>query len=259
MRVQHSVDPKEDSVEVTIWEVLWALTRRWYVVVAAFAAGLAAFALVSHSEGVYWSRSEVTFFAPASATYPNPLKIRSSDLIITAGIVAKLVNGNATWVKMSDPLASIAGEGVYNGWSVRLPDYGGQWSTVYSRQVLEVQVTGPTAEVVEQRRAELLQQIDAELAGLQKDVVESDRITTAVVPADAPVYYVHGSKMRALAMSGVLIASAAVGAVVALEHRARRRGRIPAGSARVQRGKPPQHVGSSRDPHLNVARSRQRS
>ena len=162
---------------------------------------------------------------------PNTLKVRSSDLIITAGVVAKLVNGNVTWNKMADPAATIVGEGVRDGWAVRLPDYGGQWSRVYSRQVLDVQVAGPTAEAVRARQTELLSQIDAELAGIQNGVAESDRITTTVVPAVPAVYYFHGSKLRALAMIWVLSGAGALAAAVWLEHRARR-GRGPTAAPR---------------------------
>jgi len=208
---------------VTIWEALLALVRRWYIVLAALLVALIGSYGAVKAPGVYWSRAEVTFLAPASTVNPNTLKVRSSDLIITAGVVAKLVNGNLTWNKMADPAATIVGEGVRDGWSVRLPDYGGQWSRVYSRQVLDVQVAGPTAEAVRERQTELLDRIDAELAGLQKGVAQSDRITTTVVPAVPSVYYFHGSKVRALAMIWLLAGSGALATAVWLEHRARRR------------------------------------
>lgn len=214
---------------MTIWEALLALVRRWYIVLAALLVALVGSYGAVKAPGVYWSRAEVTFLAPASQVNPNTLKVRSSDLIITAGVVAKLVNGNITWNKMADPAATIVGEGVRDGWSVRLPDYGGQWSRVYSRQVLDVQVAGPTEEAVRARQTELLNQIDAELAGLQTGVAESDRITTTVVPAVPAIYYFHGSKLRALAMTWVLTGAGALAVAVWLEHRGgkRRRPDVP--------------------------------
>ncbi|WP_372593085.1 hypothetical protein [Actinotalea sp.] len=215
---------------MTIWDTLQALVRRWYVLLLALAVAAGGSYLAKQASGVYWSRAEVTFLAPSSAINPNTLKVRSSDLIITAGLVARQINGNAMWNKMADPAATIVGEGVLDGWAVRLPDYGGQWSTVYSRQVLDVQVVGPTIEDVRARQLELLDRIDAELAAFQEGVAASDLVTTEVVPAVPPVYYVGGSAMRAIAMICLLSGSGALALTVLLEHRARRRVPIAPGA-----------------------------
>lgn len=207
---------------MTIWDAMQALVRRWYVPVCAVLIGLVASHVAIAAPGVYWSRAEVTFLAPTSAINPNALRTTSSDLIIAAGVVAKRVNGNLVWNQMADPATTIVGQGVLDGWSVHLPDYGGQWSRVYSRQVLDVQVSGPTADLVRERQREIIARIDAELAGLQEGVAASDRITTAVVPAGPSVYYLHGSKTRALAMIWVLCGAGVLAAVQILEQRAMR-------------------------------------
>ncbi len=210
---------------MTIWEAFQALFRRWYILLIAAAVALGMSLAVTGAKGVYWSRVEVTFLAPTSETNPNALRTTSSDLVVTAAVVAKLVNGNRTWNKMADPAASIVGEGVDDGWAVRLPDYGGQWSTVYARQVLDVQVSGPTEQAVLERTHELTTEIDEKLAGLQKGVAQRDRITTMVVPQEAGVRYLGGSPMRALAMVWVLCGAAALTASSVVEWRARRRTR----------------------------------
>ncbi len=208
---------------MAIWDLVVALVRRWYVVLLALVVGLSASYLAVNARGVYWSRAEVTFLAPTSAINPNALRTISSDLIITAGVVAKRVNGNITWNKMADPAATIVGQGVLDGSSVHLPDYGGQWSRVFSRQVLDVQVSGPTEAVVRTRQNELLARIDEELAALQQGVRSSDLITTEVVPSSPSVYYFHGSKIRSLAMIWVLCGAGTLAVVTLLEERTRRR------------------------------------
>lgn len=205
--------------------MLAACVRRWYVVLLAVALGLLASRAAVGVEGAYWSRAEVTFLAPTSAINPNALRTTSSDLIIAAGAVAKRVNGNVTWNQMADPAATIVGQGVLDGWSVRLPDYGGQWSTVFSRQVLDVQVSGPTADVVRVRQREVLARVDGELDALQQGVDAWERISTTVVPADPSVYYLHGSKVRALAMIWVLCGAAALAVVHLVEFRGGAKGR----------------------------------
>lgn len=207
---------------MAIWDVLQALWRRWYVLAGALVLGVVASYFAVNAQGVYWSRAEVTFLAPTSAINPNALRTTSSDLIIAAGAVAKRVNGNVTWNQMADPAATIVGQGVLDGWSVQLPNHGGQWSRVYPRQVLDVQVSGPTAEVVRERQSELLARIDAELAGLQQGVASTDVITTKVVPARPPVYYMHGDKARALLMVWVLVGAGVLTAIQILEPRAAR-------------------------------------
>lgn len=220
---------------MTIWDLLQACGRRWYVVLVAGLVGLGSSYAAVGVTGVYWSHAEVTFLVPTSVINPNVLKTTTSDLIITAGVVAKRVNGNITWNQMADPAATIVGQGVLDGWSVRLPDHGGQWSTVYSRQVLDVQVSGPTAEIVRERQRALLERIDAELAVLQQGVYDSDKISTAVVPARAAIYYIHGSKVRALAMIWVLCGAAALAVVHAAEVRARSRATQPVGPSASDR------------------------
>ncbi|NTW42500.1 MAG: hypothetical protein HGA44_21935 [Cellulomonadaceae bacterium] len=215
---------------MTIWDLLRASVKRWYVILVAVAVGLVASLAALDVPGVYWSRAEVTFLAPTSAINPNALKTTSTDLIVAAGAVARRVNGNITWNQMSDPAATIVGQGELDGWVVRLPDYGGQWSTVYSRQVLDVEVSGATPELVRERQRAVLSRIDEELDGLQAGVRASDLITTTVVPAEPSVYYIRGSAVRALAMIWILCAGGAFAAVHMLELRAR-----PGGRPRAQR------------------------
>lgn len=207
---------------MTIWEVFRALLRRWYILLTATAvAGMLSYSVMG-AKGVYWSRVEVTFLAPTSEVNPNVLRTTSSDLVVTAAVVAKLVNGNATWNKMADPATTIVGEGVASGWAVRLPDYGGQWSTVYSRQVLDVQVSGPTAEAVLEQNQALIVRIEEELSALQRGVPQRDRITTMIVPEEPGIRYLVGRPTRALVMVWLLCGAAALVATGLVELRARR-------------------------------------
>ncbi|MEZ0447906.1 hypothetical protein [Cellulomonas sp. ICMP 17802] len=208
---------------MSIWDVLQAFVRRWYVLMLVVALALGASYVVKQSRGVYWSRAEVTFLAPTSSNNPNALQTTSTDLVITAGIVAKRINGNLTWNKVSDPAATIVGEGVYDGWIVRLPDNGGQWSRYYPRQVLVVEVSGPTEDAVRARQQDLFQRIAAELADMQQGVAAGDLITTTVVPDPPNVYYMSGSKTKAIAMIWLIAAGGATAAVVELERRRSRR------------------------------------
>ena len=149
---------------------------------------------------------------------------------------------------MADPAATIVGQGILDGSQVKLPDHGGQWSRVYPRQVLDIQVSGPTADVVQARRAQLIERIDAELAVLQEGVAPSDLITTAVVPAAPSISYMHGSKVRALAMIWVLVGVGVLAAIQILEPRSARQPvvRAPSRRRRTQRQDPGTDAGRQR-------------
>lgn len=208
---------------MTIWDALRAIVHRWYVLALAVLAALAVSYTVVQAPGVYWSRAEVTFLAPTSTTFPNALRTTSSDLVATAAVVAKRVNDGRTSNKMADPSVTLFGEGVRDGWSVRLPDYGGQWARSYPRQVLDVQVVGPTADGVRARQTELVAAIDSELDRFQEGVAARDRVTTTVVPTDPTIYLVTGSRTRALAMVWLLAGAAALAGTVIVDAFSERR------------------------------------
>jgi hypothetical protein len=207
-----------------VWGLFSALVRRWYVVVAAgLCAALATSYAVSH-EGVYYSRVEVVFLAPSSELYPNSLMTASSDIVMTAGVVANLINGTRTDPKMASPSATIVGRGVVDGHSVRLPDTGGQWAPEFSRQVLDVQVVGDSVEGVRGEILALVDEIVAVLDALQEEagVIEQDRIRTDPILTTPTVSYMPGARRRAVGMILVLSVALTLTVVSYLERRAGR-------------------------------------
>lgn len=208
---------------MTIWDALRSLVRRWYIPLIALAVALALSQAVMGASGAYWSRAEVTFLAPTSTDNPNALRPTSSDLVVTAAVVSKLVNGSTVRNRMADPAATIVGEGVFDGWAVQLPNYGGQWSRVYPRQVLDVQVSGPTRDVVRERHYELLSRIDQALSTLQAGVLPEDRITTVAIPQEPRIRYVSGSSGRAVVMVWLLCGAGALTATTLVESSIRKR------------------------------------
>ncbi|SDU50353.1 hypothetical protein [Jiangella alkaliphila] len=211
---------------MTPWELILTMIRRWPVVLAGvLCTGALAFVLVS-DDRVYWSRTEVVFLAPTSQLYPNSLNAASEDLIITAGVVAKLVTGPDAIVKYASPDANLVGIGVLDGWSVKLPDTGGQWAPNFASQVLSVEVVAPDRETLVARQQELIARISQELDTLQREagVHPVNDITVTVNPETSAVYEIGGSSIRTLAMTAILGGGATLSAIVLLEYRARRRG-----------------------------------
>ena len=219
---------------MTVWDLIRSLIRRWPIVlVGALCTGAFGYLAVDDRD-VYWTRTEVVFLASSSLQYPNSLKTMSGDLIMTAGLVAKRVTGPGHITKYASPDANLVGIGIRDGWSIRLPDTGGQWAENFASQVLAVEVVGPDRETVQAKQQELINRIEDELDALQRGAGVDPRndITATVMPETAVIHQIGGSEFRTLVMIGTLGAGATLGLVFFLEHRARRRAaRAPASDA----------------------------
>lgn len=208
---------------MTLWDLVRAALRRWIVLVAGAVVTLGIMYTTTLDDGVYWSRTQVVFLAPPSTAFPNALNTESEDLIITAGVVAKTVAGPDAVAKYASPDATLVGEGVRDGWSIRLPDTGGQWATHFAEQVLYVEVVAATAGEVATRQGEVIAQIAEELDRLQRDagVAPVNDITVTVAPESTVVHQVQGSRVRSAGVAGVLGAGATFAVIVLLETRGR--------------------------------------
>ena len=209
---------------MTLWNLVRAALRRWTVLVAGAVATLGLMYSTTLDDGVFWSRTQVVFLAPPSTDYPNSLRTTSEDLIITAGVVAKSISGPDAVTKYASPDATLVGEGVRDGWSIRLPDTGGQWAPHFAEQVLYVEVVSATADQTATRQGEIVAQIAEELDRLQRDarVAPVNDITVTVAPESTVVHQVKGSRARSVGMAGVLGAAATLTAIAVLEARGRR-------------------------------------
>lgn len=213
---------------MTLWDTLAAMGRRWYVVLVGLLCTVLALYAIQTRPQVYYSRSTVFFVAPSSQHNPNGLSIRLVSLVVTAGVVAKRINGSYTPTKVSSMNVTLVGRGTSDGTLIQLPDNGGQWSNDYDAQALDVQVAAPTPELVYERRADAITRIAAELTELQDDakVPAVDRVTLKVAPVQPSVVVMRGQPRRAQAMTlalGVVLTMLAVGLAELVSRRRRPR------------------------------------
>lgn len=212
---------------MTIWDVLVALPRRWYIVLAGVLVTVGLLGWLQVQQPVYFSRAQVYFLAPSSALNPNVLRVASLDLVTAAGIVGKRVNGTDRITGTASMDVTLIGRGEYDASSVQLPDNGGQWSVSYNRQALDVQVTAATAEEVRERQSALFARVNEELDALQTAfaVPASNLITTEIVPSQPLVIPMTGERRRGqimiLALGGALTLLAVGGAELRSRHRPR--------------------------------------
>jgi hypothetical protein len=204
---EEQVQPAEPSVVRPKSSLKRALQRHFRRHVAAWLALLGlvctgGFALiVMHKPGVYFSEVKVVFQPPKSTLYPNPYTSSPSGLIVTAGLVDKLIDPNQSLLRMSSSTITIANEGVRNGSSVRLPDDGGQWADNFDQSLLDVQAVGPSATEVANAMRLWISRINTTLARVQEasGANSFNMITTYQSPPQLPIYYQTGSRIRALA------------------------------------------------------------
>ncbi len=210
---------------MTLPELLRALLRWWPILLIGMLVTPAIGYEAIRDPGVYFTRTEIIFLAPTSSLYPNALKTQSEDIIDTAGVVAKRITGPGKVTKFSSPDVTLVGMGVRDGWSLRLPDTGGQWGTNFATQTLMLDIVGPSPDAVQQTQAELLARVYAELADLQRNagVSKVNEISAAPAPQTSVIYHVGGNKYRALGMTGLLGVGVTIGLIVLLEQRRRRR------------------------------------
>lgn len=218
---------------MSLWELTAVLLRQWKIVLIGAVVTAAAGLFAIHDDGVYFTRTSIVFLAPSSTLYPNALRTQSEDVIDTAGVVAKRVTGPDRETKYASPEVTLLGLGVRDGWSLRLPDTGGQWATNFATQTLVLDVVGPSRAVVEERQTTLILRVQQELAQFQRDAGVSpvNDITALPAPESTVIYHAQGNRPRALAMTALL----GVGATVAVALTVQRRRPRAAGVLAVTR------------------------
>jgi hypothetical protein len=157
----------------------------------------------AHKPGVYWAQMNVLLLPPAVSVTPNALANAPSDLISMAGLVARIVDPRASSVRVVSPDVTLANQGIRDGDSVTLPNYGGQWADNFTKPILDVQVVGGNALAVNQDIERLLHEIGQTVTSLQEDahVANPYRVTTKLDPSEVQVYYDAGRRTRALAVT----------------------------------------------------------
>ncbi|ERG64557.1 hypothetical protein L332_08865 [Agrococcus pavilionensis RW1] len=207
-----------------MWELLKALVRNWPIVIigalVTTGTGLAA----ATADGVYFTRTELMFLAPTSTANPNALRTQSEDLIITAGLVAKRVTGPDAPTKFASPDVTLVGLGMREGWSLRVPDIGGQWASNFATQRLFLDVVAPSEQAVQQQQRAIIDEVTHELDALQREwgVDPVNTVSVIAAPESTVIHYVDGNRSRALAMTALLGLGATVAVVVLREYVARR-------------------------------------
>lgn len=173
---------------------------------------------VTRQPGVYYADVKVVFLVPSSAANPNPLLSGTGGLTGVAGVIGKMVDPGAPSARVVSPLVTLADQGIRKGYSVTLPNDGGQFALNFDQPLLDVQVVGPTPTYVATTMQTLVNRIAADLSSLQSaaQVEPVNRITLSASPSSTEIFYLTGSRVRALATTIGLGVALTVAAMVFL-------------------------------------------
>lgn len=210
---------RERGEFVTVWDLMGAARRQWWVVVVVL-LGIAYGARAAMSiPGIYSSRIEVDLALPITDANPNPLQFTNASLISLAGIVAQRVDVPGRVESETAKSVSLAGQRVARGYSVVLPNTGGQWSPDFERATLDVQAVGASQLEVATLMDRVIVAIGSELTALQDEQQVSPEFrATLLTPSIRPaVQYMDGSHVRSLAAVLLLGLGAGVALVVTVD------------------------------------------
>lgn len=169
---------------MTIIQLIRILRRRWYVLVVGAVCTVAAVTVFSQNERVYFAQTNVVFEAPGSPTVAGVDNGFSESLNYFAAVVERTVNGSSASVRLSSPTATLYGIGIRQGSSVSLADGGGQWSHVFDRPILSVQVVDSSPERVNAGMAAVISDISTAAESMQSEsgAPIDARITVTTTP-----------------------------------------------------------------------------
>jgi hypothetical protein len=224
---------------VNIWQLSAALRRQWIVTLIGLGVVLAIGYHLTHLEGLYYQKVDVIFLAPEQPD-TNTFQNATGSLIGTAGIVSQVVGSSASGAAPVSENATLVGTGLKHGYSVRLPNDGGQWAINYTRPVLDVQAVGTSPEEVTATTNMVIAKINHEL-DLRQDafgVLKRYRITTRLNPSIAYVMHSTGSRSRTLAASMLLGGGCTVAMALMVDNLRRRRRPVDVRAEKVENPQP---------------------
>ncbi|MDR6636657.1 hypothetical protein [Paenarthrobacter nitroguajacolicus] len=212
---------------MTSQTLLRLLRKRWYVAFAVILLGLAGLGAIRAQEPVYWAQTEVSFVAPNSdPAYWIPGG-DNAVLVPFAALVERRVNADSDSVDLVLARGTLYGAGVKQGYSVTLPNAGGQWAKSFTRPVLLVQVVDSSAENVNRVLSAVIDRINAACGALQKEMhVDSRLIFTVSTPSSPEIIFGGGTQVDRLKGAAIwltLFAGAALAVTYTVDRRLTRR------------------------------------
>ncbi len=155
--ISHAVEPGSKTPEslgerpderLRLGRVGGTLKRRWYIIVLLFALVVPAAQLAKDVPGVYYSKFNIDFQAPAGATKDNALRTEASSTVHYAALIQRMYEGRHPNAPIIPTRAPLFGTGLRDAVAVYLPSAGGQWQTNFNRPTITVEIVKDNADAV---------------------------------------------------------------------------------------------------------------
>ena len=186
---------------MTTRDVLRAVLRRWYVVLAALLCVASLTILFYRDGGSFATRTILTFTFPAQSTLsPESGSTDTSVIAFASAVATEINNGNPT-PSYSSADAPFYGAGIRQGVIVGLRNEGGQWVASYPSATIEIQIVGRTYEWVKDTQERLLADVQNTAIAQQNaaSATENERIAVTVEPLTTSIESIVPSRTSVIA------------------------------------------------------------
>lgn len=169
---------------MTVRDVLGAVARRWYVLLAVLLGAASLGIVLMQGSGTFTTKTLISFTLPERSTLQAESGNSDTSVIAFASAVAAEINNGKPTPTYSSADAPYYGAGVREGVLVGLRNEGGQWIASFPSATIEIQIVGRTYEWVERKQQQLLEDVENTAIAQQSAALTSpeQRITMTVEP-----------------------------------------------------------------------------
>jgi hypothetical protein len=193
--------------------------RRWYIILLGLALAGLTFVLMNRAGGTYTAESSVIFVAPGSSGVSQVQDGYLPSLVDYAAIVERVARNGQPADRLASNDATLFGAGVTKGYTIELPNTGGQWAVSFSQPRLEISVVGPSSDWVTKTMTHQLARVETIARDLQSvgGSSEANSITTSALPTVPVVQYQGATRStQARALLALIILGLGLSSVVAV-------------------------------------------
>lgn len=135
---------------MTVHDLMRLVIRRWYIFVLGLACAITGSIALKSEPWTYVANTEFVMNSPVSSLDFEAPEDTRNTLISFADVVSRKFNAEEFTQPLSSPSATLFGNGLRKGTSVKLLNSGTQWQSSYSGPVISVQVIDSTDAAVQQ-------------------------------------------------------------------------------------------------------------
>ncbi len=187
-------------------ELLAAVARRWYVILAALLLAAVVFGLARDAGTTYSTKPIVGFLLPGHTVARADNGLEAEGVIAFATTIAESVNNGRPVERYAADDAPLYGAGISREVRIGVPDQGGQWGSSFTRAEIAISVVGDSEAWVRATQEHLVATVLAAATAEQdaRGVPDASRIETYVVPLSTRVEEISRGRTQTLLAVGAL-------------------------------------------------------